>query len=138
LGEQGLGPTPAGRRRTYWAMCFSGTRLRFRPRAGRVPPNRVWHMIAAMPLVPSPWYSGERDRVTGSFSPAPRRIHRAHGVRPLTPALSPGYRGEGEKRGRRSPETGVTPPSPDVPRSPVKRWRAGKESEREPWWDRAG
>src|SRR5205085_3840627 len=40
-------------------------------------------------LIPSPLYSGERVRVRGG-------LPEALGIRPLTPALSPDYGGEGD------------------------------------------
>ena len=61
-------------------------------------------------LVPSPLYAGERVRVRGSL-----RLHRAfRKTGPLTPSLSPGYRGKG---GRRLPGSTL----PAVPRSLTQR-----------------
>ena len=45
--------------------------------------------------VPSPLYSGERDRVRGGTSNGVSQPTAVLDVRPLTPALSPEYRGEG-------------------------------------------
>ena len=62
------------------------------------------HYLSGNTLVPSPLYSGERVRVRGE-----RQIAQL-ADRPLTPALSPDYRGEGEIRSatgtaRRTPPT---------------------------------
>jgi hypothetical protein len=49
----------------------------------------------AFDLVPSPLYSGERVRVRGRVREERDATTRAARARPLTPALSPEYRGEG-------------------------------------------
>jgi hypothetical protein len=47
------------------------------------------------PPVPSPLYAGERVRVRGRVPNQHGKTRRAARARPLTPALSPEYRGEG-------------------------------------------
>src|SRR5260370_922217 len=51
--------------------------------------------MGASSLVPSPQYSGERDRVRGRVRDRHGGPNRAARMKPLTPALSPEYRGEG-------------------------------------------
>jgi hypothetical protein len=69
-----------------------------RPGGGREekiePRSHEGHEAVIRRLVPSPLYSGERVRVRGLFCSSGRK------AKPLTPALSPEYKGEGVDPGR--------------------------------------
>src|SRR5215208_3809554 len=71
--------------------------VNLRTRAAR---NRRTVAVSRWPLVPSPQYSGERDRVRGL-----RHLSTGHLQSP-SPRLSPEYWGEEDERRRRKPLSG--------------------------------